>query len=252
MLISGGAHSVSAIESRVFELLERAGVFLVGGVLVGSHAFNIFGNMLGVKWESETSRTHDVDIASHARMLIGLQDKPITLQQALMESKLGFLEVPALDRKSPSTTFRLRGKQLSVDILTPMPGKTSSKPVHIKALNSYAEPVRFLDYLLDDIQPAVIVAKAGILVNVPSPARYAFHKLATAQRRVVAIQTKGLKDITQAKQLINVLISDRPGDLLVAWEAASQQPKKFVEQLKHGIKKLPVQTRNDLSNLVSI
>src|SRR5574341_532714 len=52
MLLSGGAHTVSAAEARVFELLERAGVFLAGGVLVGSHAFAVYGNMLGVQWDS--------------------------------------------------------------------------------------------------------------------------------------------------------------------------------------------------------
>ncbi len=48
MLIAGGAATVSAVEARVFELLERTGVFVVGGVLVGSHAFGLYANMLGV------------------------------------------------------------------------------------------------------------------------------------------------------------------------------------------------------------
>jgi len=63
ILRSGGAHTVSAGEARLFEIIERAGAFLVGGVLVGSHAFSIYGNMLGINWPSQIRQTHDVDIA---------------------------------------------------------------------------------------------------------------------------------------------------------------------------------------------
>jgi hypothetical protein len=237
MLVSGGAHTVSASEARLFELLECAGVFLVGGVLVGSHAFGVYGNMLGVKWDSATTRTQDVDIAHSLKLEVGLRDKAANLRQALIDAEMGFIEVPALNRKSPSTRFHIRGKQFSVDILTPMHGKTTSTPIYISALDTYAEPVRFLDFLLEDIQRAVIVAKAGILVNVPSPARFALHKLVISQRRT-------------AKQLLRVLIADRPGDLLLAWEAASAQPGKFMEQLRSGLESLSPPLREALKDLV--
>jgi len=239
MLISGGAHSVSAGEARLFEIIERAGAFLVGGVLVGSHAFSIYGNMLGLNWPSQIRQTHDVDIAKANHIAVGLRNEPINLQQALLDADMGFIEVPALDRKAPSTSFRIQGKQLSVDVLTPMIGKPNSKPVLISALNTYAEPLRFLDYLLDDTQPAVIIARAGILVNVPSPARYALHKLVTSRRRPAALQTKTIKDIDQVKLLLTALFDDRPGDIQTAIKAAKAMPEKFQEQLVAGLKKLP-------------
>lgn len=239
MLISGDALTVSTAEARLFEILERAGAFLVGGVLVGSHAFTIYGNMLGIKWPSKITQTHDIDIASDNHITLGLINKSIDLKQALLDAEMGFLEVPALNRKAPSTSFRIQGKQLSVDVLTPLLGKPDSKAILISALNTYAEPLRFLDYLLYDTQPAVIVAKAGILVNVPSPARYSLHKLVTSVRRPAAMQTKTLKDIEQAKLLLEILIEDRPGDIQIAFSAAQQMPDKFSEQLKQGIKKLP-------------
>src|SRR3990172_1931429 len=246
MVVAGGAHTMSAVEARLFELLERAGVFLAGGVLVGSHAFAVYGNMLGVKWASETTRTQDVDIAAAYRLLIGMPDRQINLRQALMESGLGFIEVPALDRKSPSTRFRIKGTHLSVDILTPMLGRPTSKPVHLASLDTYAEPVRFLDYLLADAQPAVLVARAGILVNVPAPARYALHKLVTSERRIAAFQTKTKKDAYQAEQLISALLRDRPGDLRRAWQAAAEQPGKFMQQLRAGRARLSKETRAGL------
>lgn len=251
MLASGGGYAANAIDARIFELLERAGVFLAGGVLVGSQAFALYGNMLGVRWPSEVTRTQDVDIAAERHLVIGIPDREVNLRQALIDSELGFVEIPALDRKAPSTKFRIKGKQLSVDVLTPMLGRTSNKPVHLTAFNTYAEPVRFLDYVLADAQPAVVVAKAGILVNVPAPARYALHKLVAAERRIAAFQTKTKKDISQAEQLLEVLLRDRPGDLRAAWKAALEQPSKFAQQLRGGLIKLPKKLQDDLKAVVA-
>jgi len=239
MLKSGDTLTVSTAEARLFEIIERAGAFLVGGVLVGSHAFTVYGNMLGIQWPSKITQTHDIDIAGDNHISLGLINKSINLKQTLLDAEMGFVEVPALNRKAPSTSFRIQGKQLSVDVLTPMIGKPSSKAILISALNTYAEPLRFLDYLLHDIQPAVIVARAGILVNVPSPTRYALHKLVASIRRPAAMQTKTLKDVEQAKLLLEVLIEDRPGDIPIAFKAAEQMPDKFSEQLQQGIGKLP-------------
>ncbi len=248
MLVAGGAHTVSSAEARVFELLEQAGVFLANGVLVGSHAFAIYSNMLGVQWPSQAIRTQDIDIASDDHISVGILNNSIDLRQILMESDMSFIEIPALNRKSPSTSFAIQGKQLSVDILTPMTGKPVEQPVYIRSLKTYAQPLRFLDYLLEDTQSAVIVARAGILANVPTPARYALHKLVTATRRPAAMQTKNIKDLEQAAQLLIILLEDRPGDLHIAFEAAKQQPIKFITQLKLGINQLPKQIGKKISN----
>ncbi|MDY6980719.1 MAG: GSU2403 family nucleotidyltransferase fold protein [Pseudomonadota bacterium] len=239
MLISGGALTVSAAEARLLEVLERAGVFLLGGVLVGSHAFSIYGNMLGVEWPIRTLETHDIDIAGDERVTVGFEDQKTNLRQALLDSGMGVVEVPALNRKSPSTVFRIQGKQLSVDLLTPLVGKPTGKPVLIPALKTYAEPVRFLDYLMESAQPAVVVARAGIIVNVPAPARFALHKLVTAARRPAAQQTKVRKDLKQAELLLEVLFRDRPGDISQAIKAARQMPDKFFAQLASGAERLP-------------
>jgi hypothetical protein len=79
--------------------------------------------------------------------------------------------------------------------------------------------VRFLEYLIENAQPAVLVAKAGILVNVPTPARFALHKLVISNRRAAAFQVKARKDIDQAEQLLLVLLRHRPGDLRQAWDS---------------------------------
>jgi hypothetical protein len=132
-----------------------------------------------------------------------------------------------------------------------MLGRPSSKPILLKSLNIHAEPVRFLEYLLTDSQPAVIAAKAGLLVNVPAPGRYALHKLVLAERRVAAFQTKRTKDIDQAEQLILALAKDRPGDLRAAWLAAQKQPPKFLQQLSASTKKVSDEARAALRGITS-
>ena len=127
---------------------------------------------------------------------------------------------------------------MRVDLLTPMRGKTTSKPIEIRALGVPAEPVRFLDYLLEETEPAAVVARAGVLVNVPAPARYALHKLVTRERRPAALQTKALKDLAQARQLLEVLLADRPGDVSRAWNAAQRQPARFRTQLEKSLRRL--------------
>jgi hypothetical protein len=250
MLISGGAHPASSIDARLFELLERVGVFLANGVIVGFHAFSLYGNMLGVQWDSETTRTQDIDVGTERHVVIGVANRPINLRQALAESELGFIEVPALNRKAPSTKFRIRGQQLSVDILTPMLGRTSAKAIHIPSLQVFAEPVRFLDYVLVEAQPAVVVAKSGMLVNVPAPARFALHKLVTSERRIAAFHGKAQNDLAQADQLLRWLDRERPGDLRRAWKAAQSQPKKFVQQLRAAIGRLPGEAASIMRRLV--
>jgi hypothetical protein len=66
---------------------------------------------------------------------------------------------------------------------------------------------------------AVVLAAAGIVVNVPAPGRFAVHKLWLARERDVAEQAKARKDLRQAKQLIEVLETDRPEELTRAWAA---------------------------------
>ena len=49
MARAGGAAILGAAEAQVLERLSP--VFRVGGVLVGSHAFAVIGNSLGVRWQ---------------------------------------------------------------------------------------------------------------------------------------------------------------------------------------------------------
>lgn len=240
MLVSGGSFAPDGAAGRVLEVLGQSGAFLSGGILVGSHAFNSYGNMLGVSWDSAAMYTQDMDLASYRQIEIVMRHDAPDVKSTLLECGLGFFEVPALNPKSPSTSFKIRGQEFHVDLLTPLYGPNTSKPVHLPHFNSYAQPMRFLEYLLDDSQGAVVPFRSGILVNVPDPARFAVHKLVVSQRRPVAQQTKVRKDIQQGSELLSVLLEDRPGDVWIALEAALAMPEKFQSQLSKGVEHLPL------------
>lgn len=237
--VAGGLQAPTAAEARVYEALAQAGVFESGGVLVGSHAFVGIGNLLGVRWTGSLVQSTDIDIARDPHFLVGLNRKVENLEARLRESHRAFFAVPTLNPKHPSTRYRIRGQELSVSLLTPMRGKESSKPVAIAALSTAAEPVRYLDYVMEDSQLVAIPARSGILARVPDPARFALHKLAISQRRPAAQAAKSRKDVAQAAAVLEVLRDLRPGDIRTAREAAEQHGAKFLQQMRDAAGNLP-------------
>ncbi|MBI5197954.1 MAG: hypothetical protein HZA19_05025, partial [Nitrospirae bacterium] len=78
----------------------------------------------------------------------------------------------------------------------------------------------------------------GILVNVPSPARFAFHKVIVAQERGASLHAKRAKNLFQAAQLFSVLAEERPGDLLLAWEELQRRGEGWVRRVVSGFSAL--------------
>ncbi len=254
MARAGGAYAVTAAEVRVLRLLETAGLFRVGGVMLGTYAFTIFGNMLGVRWGGATVRTRDIDVAHDEHIAVALAaDLGGADFEAARKSSTEGLElwpVPSFDPRKPSTSFKVLGAELHVDLLTPMRGREKDAPVRIQGLGAAAQPLRFLDYVLEDTQPAAIVGGAGVLVNVPSPARFALHKLIVSQRRPVSQATKARKDIAQAEQVLDVLMGDRPEDVKRAYAALAERGRGWMQPFRAGVKAMDARVRGALEELV--
>ncbi|MFC7557709.1 GSU2403 family nucleotidyltransferase fold protein [Pseudoroseomonas wenyumeiae] len=91
---------------------------------------------------------------------------------------------------------------------------------------------------------------AGILVNVPSPARFVWHKLILSQVRTSDRQ-KARKDILQAQTLLPVLAEDRPYELRSAWrELATDGRVTWQETAKAGIAAMDPQVANFARDLI--
>lgn len=218
LLRSAGLDSIPHGPARVLGALADAGVFRLGGVLIGSYAFQALGNLLGVKWPAAAWRTQDVDVAAHLRIAVPKLDADVP--KTLESLQMGFVPIPQLDPDHPSTSFRVRGQPLRVDLLTPGQGRDES-PVYIPRFKAAAQPIPHLSIILHEAQPAVAVDGGATLVVVPSPARYALHKLFVSQTRSIPQQSKAGKDMHQAALLLEILAEDRPTDLEQAARAVA-------------------------------
>jgi hypothetical protein len=123
---------------------------------------------------------------------------------------------------------------LRVDFLTPNEGQETGKPQALPALQTDAQPLRFLDFLIHDPEPAVILHGAGIHVHVPAPARYAVHKLIVSRRRPEGLAKRD-KDLQQADALFEVLGQKRPNELRLAWQEAYKRGPSWRELLNEGL-----------------
>ena len=250
MLIGGGMMPIGKDEGKVISLLERNGVFLAGAALVGTMAFRAYANMLGVTWP-ESAGTQDIDIAADNHYALALPRTKINLGQLILDSGMGFFEVPALSRGQPSTSFKIRNRELIVDVLAPMRGRESKRPVHLKEFGTHASPLRHLDYLLDEIQPVVLLYEHGIMVNVPAPGRFALHKCAISQKRPAAFAAKSAKDRSQAEQVLAALLRDRPADVSLAYEAATAQGEAFLKSIDSGLDLIDAEVANSVRELIA-
>jgi hypothetical protein len=240
MLRQGGALLTDAPSAKVISGLASAGVFRLGAVLVGTHAYLALGNLLGVRWQSGL-RTQDIDVAAARRLEVAVPQAEADLPAALDALRMGFLPVPGLSPKAAHTSFKVRGHTLRVDLLTPAQGKRDGRAVSIPRLKAAAQPLEMLDYLLEAPVSVSLLDGGATLVNVPDPARFALHKLMLSARRPVAEQAKATKDRLQAAELIAVLHQDRSGDLRLAAQALRGRSPGWRAKLEAQLKAFPAE-----------
>lgn len=235
-LSATGAMVTPHAHAKLIQALADSGLFRFGMVLVGTHAFAVIGNMLGVHW-GESHRTQDVDFAYDPDIDVGVADaEELDIPTVLQQLRMGFIPVPQLSHRQPSTSFRVRGKELRVDFLMPFTGRSREKPVYLPHLHTAVQPLRFLDYLIEKPEQGVVIASRGILVNVPNAGRYALHKLVVSQVR--ENRSKAEKDIHQAARLCEVLLESRPGDLVAASKAMIARGRGWVGHFKAGVNQM--------------
>jgi hypothetical protein len=234
LLRTGGALLTDPASARVLRALADAGVFRLGGVLVGTHAFTVIGNLLGVRWSGAALRTQDIDVAAAAHMDIAVPDLSTDVPAILDALEMGFLPVPGLDPRNAATSFKVRGQGLRVDLLTPAK-RGQGATVQIRRLSAAAQPLAYLDYLLEDVVRGAAIDGGATSVAAPSPARFALHKLIVANERPAAFHVKREKDLMQAVQVLAVLVEERPGDVRLAWDAATSRGSAWEKRLRRGL-----------------
>lgn len=251
MMAAAGAFREQAAVTKVLELLAEADVFRLGGVLLGTHAFGVYSNHLGVRFDEGMLRTQDIDVAQDPVIGVALGRETADAKKALDDTGFGFLPAPRLDPREPSTSFHVRGRQLRVDFLTPMRGREKNAPIQLPALGVAAQPLRFLEYLLEDPMQAAIVGGSGVLVRVPDPGRFALHKLWTAEKRPATDHLKAQKDRRQAAQLLEVLKDARPDGVRQAWADLEDRPG-VRKRVQKSLQQVDAETRWGLEGFLNL
>lgn len=227
-LAGAGLPEPDGLTGAVIEAFANAGVFRSRGVIVGTIAFQTYAGLLGAKLPNAAIRTGDGDLAQDYGVSVALNDAlDVSLIDILKSVDQAFAPVRSLAGPNIAATYA-RPDGYRVDVLTTNRGADRDGPVNLPSLRSDAVPLRFLDFLLKDTTEAAIRTRFGALVNVPSPERYAVHKLIVSTLRHEAGESavKSDKDIVQADLLVEALVDKRRLDDLVAVleEAASRGP----------------------------
>jgi hypothetical protein len=200
-------------------------------VLIGTHAFGAILNELGVS-ASPFPQTEDVDVAAQRIELAALPKGGFI--GLLRQTGLPFHEVPPHKRGAPSTSFKVRGRRLKVDLLVPARGKPY-QPVKIAGLGAYATGLPHLEYLLKGTTDSILIGRDRIVpVTVPHPGRFCLHKLALFRLRSASDNAKREKDVYQAAILAAALARDQDFFLIEARRAAGAS---LCSKLKAGARR---------------
>ena len=222
LLAQRGYVRVDGRTRAILAACANRGLFRAGATPVGSHAYGILLNELGVT--AAAFFTEDVDIARAQRLELA-GDKDADFAKILDESTVALRPVPSLERKVPSTSYvALGSSRLRVHFLAPAQGED----VRIRAvpeLNAHATALPHLAYLLRDPFDAVVLGRDGVVpVEVPRPEAFAWHKMLVSQLRGSTLD-KRHKDIAQAAVLVAVLAEDAPDSLRAAFDALPRGTK---------------------------
>lgn len=202
-------------------------LFQAGALLVGTHAFEVMVNRLGIR--VAVFKTEDVDLARPARLAV--ESLPGGgLLELLRESRIDFVDVPGLRPGAPTAKFKEKGRsQFTFDLLVPAAGDEAEiQPV--PELGAHATALPYFRYLLTETQMGVAISNHGVVaVRIPVPERFALHKLIVSQLRVGRPE-KSRKDLDQAAALIAALGENQPGAIETAFSKTAVSTRKHIRK----------------------
>jgi hypothetical protein len=192
---------------------EKSGVFNQGGILVGTHAFQLYEGLLGLRYDG-------IDNGANAA-----PNDAISIALPPNAKRFQDLEFIHPSDAKGSTIWRWKHAKNGglIEFLTPSQQvEDAIRPLPMLGLAAQSRP--YLAYLTEKPINASLLYRAGVLVRVPAPARYAIHKLIVAARRKAEQSQKAQKDRSQAAFLIDALAKQRPDDLQAAYLTALALP----------------------------
>lgn len=240
----GGMSAPDRFVGDVTEALANGGLFRLRAVLIGSVAFQTYSGILGVRLPMAAMQTGDADFAQDFAISADVEDSIPPILDLLKSVDLSFRAVPHQVDRSRVTAFQ-NAAGYRVEFLTGNRGSDdhSGKPSAMPALGgASAENLRFLDFLIYEPIRTVLLHKSGVVVNVPTPERYAVHKLIVAARRrsdPTGILKRN-KDIWQASLLTEAMAQTRQqADLALAFTEAWARGASWQAAIRTAMSMVP-------------
>jgi len=239
--------SPSLVQGRVLEVLANAGLFERGMTLVGTVAYQTYPCLIGAHLPASGFATNDIDL-SVAEFVA--EDGEEDIEAILKRADPTFGPVWHPDDKLPR---KFVSKNFQVDVVTShRRGRRS--PIPIDSLRCAAEALTFQEYPAEETVDAISLYGSGVLVRVPTPLRFAVHKLLVAQKRPKNQLAKKQKDLRQAKELIDIYLEideaalqdvlDDARDRGRAWKSAiNASLKEIKREARQGSLPLPISTQ---------
>lgn len=234
--IALGCHGLADKHFKIITRLAQYGLFRSGGVLIGTHAFLTLGNMLGVRWE-HGGTTLDVDFA-HAGKNISIAlpgDVQFDARSAIDSLEMGLLPILSLDGKSGAQYRNPADPELRIDFLTCQHRKAGV--VQVPNTNLVLEPLKFMEFSLQGVSQGCVLSRTGqsCVATIPSPGRFAVHKLIVFGERATAARAKAQKDLLQAASLAMYhMNSTRQDEFHDAWRDALSRGKGWRVRAEQG------------------
>lgn len=233
-----GIPRVDPNERKIILSLEKAGVFRKEGILVGTQAFRCYPLIVGVSLPETAARTGDIDLAYDRDIQVFVPESTDKIVSRI-RSEIPLRAIPTLDPKGRSYSFVITGSDLKLEILTTINGEESD-PERLKSINEigfHAQPLAYMDYLIKNPIKSVLLYGNGVLVNLPSPERFAIHKILLRQIRDRSSHIKSTKDLVQGGALLDALarfpedLTNAVRDLRARAENNESLRKKFLAGL---------------------
>jgi hypothetical protein len=217
------------VEKRYALFLEVLRRFQAAGllkelILIGSWCQHFYRSYFAGLRYTPTIRTRDMDFLVPVPLRI---KNKVDVEELLRDE--GFV----VTFSGGAGYMKLMHPELIVEFLVPEKGRGSDKPYPLPQLSMNAQPLRFLDYLL---QNTIRIEAEGLKINVPHPAAFALHKLIISARRTK--EEKLLKDRKEALGVLTALI--RKGE--------SGETRSMFDRMPAGWKKRVLAVLTDTSN----
>lgn len=225
-----GCAEIPLKHGRVIGRLLDHGFFKAGGLLVGTHAFLAYQNMFGVRWDAGAF-TVDLDFA-HAGKNVSLAiaaNVEVDTPKASESLEMGFIPVMS------GTTYKKPDEpDFDLDFLTTF-GRAGDSPQFVPALNLSMQPLKFMEFSLEAPMKATLLYRNGpLVVNVPRPQRYVWHKLIVYGERPREMRAKANKDLIQAACLLDYLLENDADLVRESWDDAIHRGPGWSQRLREG------------------